>query len=57
MFKRTLLATVLCAASGTALAQDKVKLLLDWFVNPDHAPLIVAEQKGFLKKQVWKLKC
>ncbi|MDY3331468.1 MAG: ABC transporter substrate-binding protein [Pelistega sp.] len=50
MFKRTLLATVLCAASGTALAQDKVKLLLDWFVNPDHAPLIVAEQKGFFKE-------
>ena len=30
-----------------AQAADKVELLLDWFVNPDHAPLIVAQQKGF----------
>ncbi|TNH05247.1 ABC transporter substrate-binding protein [Testudinibacter sp. TR-2022] len=28
-------------------AKQKVTLLLDWFVNPDHAALIVAQQKGF----------
>ena len=22
-------------------------MLLDWFVNPDHAPLIVAREKGY----------
>lgn len=49
MLKKTLLTTVLLATSTTAFAEDKVKLLLDWFVNPDHAPLIIAEQKGFFK--------
>ena len=28
-------------------ADDKLTVLLDWFVNPDHAPLIVAREKGF----------
>ena len=23
--------------------------MLEWFVNPDHAPLIVAKEKGFFK--------
>ena len=27
-----------------------VKVLLDWFVNPDHAPLIVAQEKGYFEK-------
>jgi len=26
---------------------EKLTLLLDWFLNPDHAPLVVAEEKGF----------
>lgn len=26
-------------------------VLLDWFVNPDHAAIIVAQQKGFFKQQ------
>jgi len=30
-----------------AHAQDKLTVLLDWFVNPDHAPLIVARAKGY----------
>lgn len=30
-----------------ALAQDKMTLLLDWFVNPDHGPVIVAEELGY----------
>ena len=34
------------AASG-ALAAERLTLLLDWFVNPDHAPLIVAQERGF----------
>ena len=32
-----LLAVVL--AASPALAQDKLTLLLDWFVNPDHGPI------------------
>ena len=34
-----------------AIAADKITLLLDWFVNPDHAPLIVAQEKGFFARQ------
>ena len=34
------------AASG-AWAREKMTVLLDWFVNPDHAALIVAKQGGF----------
>ena len=37
------------ASSNIVKAADKLTLMLDWFVNPDHAPLIVAKQKGFFK--------
>jgi putative hydroxymethylpyrimidine transport system substrate-binding protein len=30
---------------------QKLSVLLDWFANPDHAPLIVAKQQGFFKEQ------
>ena len=36
-------------AASPVMAQDKLTVLLDWFVNPDHAPLIVAQEKGFFK--------
>jgi len=38
------------ALSGSARAAEKVQVLLDWFVNPDHAPLVIAETRGFFKK-------
>lgn len=34
-----------------ALAEDKMTLLLDWFVNPDHGPIIVAQEKGYFTDQ------
>ena len=33
--------------SGTVRAGEPLTVMLDWFVNPDHAPLIVAQQKGY----------
>jgi len=33
--------------SSPAAAGEKLTVLLDWFVNPDHAPLFVALEKGF----------
>lgn len=51
--KLSLAAAALAAGLMTALpatAQDKMTVLLDWFVNPDHAPLIVAKEKGFFKE-------
>lgn len=32
-------------------AQDKLTLILDWYVNPDHGPIIVAQEKGFFAEQ------
>ena len=34
-----------------AQAADKLTVLLDWFVNPDHAPLIIAREKGFFAQK------
>ena len=30
-------------------ANDKITLLLDWFVNPDHGPIIIAQEKGIFE--------
>ena len=38
---------VAVAVSGPAAAADKTVVLLDWFVNPDHGPLIVADALGY----------
>ena len=35
------LAAALLALASPANAADKLTVLLDWFVNPDHAPLVV----------------
>ena len=50
MFAASLFA-LLTLAAPPAVAADKLTLLLDWFVNPDHAPLIVAEEKGYFAAQ------
>ncbi len=39
--------TILLASFSPALAAEKLTILLDWFVNPDHAPLIIAQEKGY----------
>ncbi|OQM76090.1 ABC transporter ATP-binding protein [Pseudaminobacter manganicus] len=38
------------AATGAARAQDRLTVLLEWFVNPDHAPLVVARELGLFEK-------
>lgn len=41
---------VLLLVSTAARAEgDKLTVLLDWFVNPDHAPLIVAQERGLFE--------
>jgi putative hydroxymethylpyrimidine transport system substrate-binding protein len=45
---RILLAAALLAALATpAAAAEKLTVILDWFVNPDHAPLVIAREKGY----------
>lgn len=41
----------LALAATPAMAQDKMTLLLDWFVNPDHGPIIIAEENGYFKDE------
>ena len=43
---------ILLAAGRTpAIAAEKVVVMLDWFVNPDHGPLYVALEKGFFTQR------
>ena len=37
------------AAIPAARAADRLSVMLDWFANPVHAPVIVARQAGFFK--------
>ena len=47
MKKLIILASLILFA--TTAQAEKLTVLLDWFVNPDHAPLFVAQEKGFFK--------
>ncbi len=37
-------------SATTAQDNDKFKLILDWYVNPDHGPIIVAEKLGLFRE-------
>lgn len=51
MLKKTFAALALTLAlTGPAQAGDKLTVLLEWFVNPDHAPLVVAKELGLFDK-------
>ncbi|MCX8996952.1 ABC transporter substrate-binding protein [Rhizobiaceae bacterium BDR2-2] len=51
MFRPIALALAFCLATGPAAqAADKLTVLLEWFVNPDHAPLVVAKERGLFEK-------
>lgn len=42
-----------CAAvlfAAQAQAADKLTVLLDWYVNPNHAPLVVAQEGGYFAR-------
>ena len=43
--------TLTALISGQAMANEKLTLVLDWYINPDHAPIMVAEQIGAFKAQ------
>jgi putative hydroxymethylpyrimidine transport system substrate-binding protein len=49
MFRLAVLVSLLLSASA-AHAADKLTVLLDWFVNPDHAPLVIAKEGGYFAK-------
>jgi len=41
--------------AGSAMAQDKLTLMLDWFPNVDHLPVYVAQQRGMFAEQGLKV--
>ncbi|WP_306043828.1 ABC transporter substrate-binding protein [Mameliella sp. MMSF_3455] len=41
------LTLLFCLCAAPAAAADKMTLVLDWFVNPDHGPIIIAKEKGY----------
>ena len=41
------LSLILALLATPAMAQDKMTLILDWFINPDHGPIILAEELGY----------
>ena len=52
---RVLLFALLCAASlRPALAAEKLTVVLDWFVNPDHGPIFVAQEMGYFAAAGWR---
>ena len=45
-------ALILSSYSMMASAEDKaMTLMLDWFVNPNHGPVVIAQQKGYFKDE------
>ncbi|WP_428522602.1 ABC transporter substrate-binding protein [Roseibium sp.] len=52
--KKTLLSAAFAAAlfaSAPVQAAEKLTVLMDWFTNPDHAPLITAQAMGFFEAE------
>ncbi len=50
--KKTWTALLLSSACSTsAIANEPLTLVLDWYINPDHAPIMVAEQIGAFKAE------
>lgn len=51
MKRAALLAFAVAAVlASPALAADKLTVLLDWYVNPDHAPLVIAKEGGYFAR-------
>jgi putative hydroxymethylpyrimidine transport system substrate-binding protein len=52
LFAAILAAFALLAPIGARAQQpEKLTLLLDWFVNPDHAPIVIAKERGLFAKR------
>ncbi|WP_382631321.1 ABC transporter substrate-binding protein, partial [Streptomyces sp. NPDC056982] len=52
MLKPVLSALMISAALSSPLhAAEKLTLMLDWYINPDHAPIMVAQQTDAFKAE------
>src|SRR5262249_50063904 len=41
----------ICLPAFSQTSPQKLTVMLDWYVNPDHGPLFVAQQQGFYQQQ------
>ncbi|WP_170790235.1 ABC transporter substrate-binding protein [Ruegeria lacuscaerulensis] len=48
---KKLITAIALLAAAPAWAEDKMTVLLDWFINPDHGPIIVAQENGYFAEQ------
>ncbi len=44
---RNILTILAILIAAPAAAADKMTVMLDWFVNPDHGPIIIAQENGY----------
>ena len=47
----SIILAVTLLGSSTLMANEKLKLMLDWFPNVDHLPVYVAREKGYFADQ------
>lgn len=50
-FRSLFFGAVFALTAISGVAADKLTVMLDWFVNPDQAPLVIAIQKGFFQAE------
>ncbi|WP_375753071.1 ABC transporter substrate-binding protein [Vibrio sp. HN007] len=51
-FKKGIFTLALALGTTSATAQEKeLTLMLDWFVNPNHGPVVIAQEKGYFEEQ------
>lgn len=46
-----LAAAIAMSLAAPKASADQFTLILDWFINPDHGPIIVAEENGYFAEQ------
>lgn len=51
LFRVLAIAFAVSILSPSAFAADRLTVMLDWFINPDHAPLYVALERGYFAEQ------
>lgn len=51
MLRKLVLSAILAFSAPLVFANEKLTVMLDWFVNPDQAPLIIGVQEGFFSKE------
>jgi len=38
-------------SASPAWSMDRISLILDWFINPDHGPILIAQENGYFAEQ------